>query len=126
MKQYAWMRLWVSIIAMSGVMMLLGQVHVSAGEAPSLAGGIQVAQATPDEAPDLSAVTNLARTFWLYEGAYQVVDSGGGVCVGQCQVVNPLTNACACESGYTPVHAARILVDVTGATCGSFLFTCVK
>jgi hypothetical protein len=126
MKTCSWTRLFVSIVSIGGLMMLLSQVSVPAGEAQSLEGGTLVAQATPNDQPDESAVPTLTRSFLLVGGAFQLVDSSGGLCIGQCQVVNVLTGGCTCPSGYTPVPSARILTDVTEGTCGSFQYICAK
>jgi hypothetical protein len=85
-----------------------------------------VAQATSNDQPDQTASPTLIRTFLLYAGAFQLVDNAGGVCTGQCAVANPLTGGCTCPSGYTPLSSARILTDVTGGDCGSFLYICAK
>jgi hypothetical protein len=126
MKTCSWMRLWVSIVSIVGLLVLLGQVSGSAGEALSPEGEILVAQATPNDHPDMSAITTLTRSFLLFAGAYQLIDASGGACAGQCQVANPLTDACSCPSGYTAMPSARILADVTGGTCGSFQYICAK
>jgi hypothetical protein len=107
-------------------MMLLSHGSVSAGEAQSPEGGMLVAQATSNDQPDQTASPTLIRSFLLYGGAFHLVDNPGGVCAGQCAVVNVLTNACTCPSGYTPLPSARILTDVTGGECGSFLYICAK
>jgi hypothetical protein len=126
MKTCSWTRLLVSIGSIGGLLMLLSQVSVPTGEAQSLEGETLVAQATPTDQPDESAAPTLIRSFLLYGGAFQLVDSGGGACIGQCQVANALTGGCTCPSGYTPLPSARILVDVTGGPCGSFLYICAK
>jgi hypothetical protein len=126
MKMSSWTRLLVSIISIGGLMMLLNQVSVSAGETSSLAGRILVAQATANDQPDQGVAPTALRSFLLYSGSYQLIDNSGGACVGQCQNPNVLTNDCTCLSGYTAVRSARILVDVTGGQCGSFLYICAK
>jgi hypothetical protein len=126
MKMCSWTRLLVSIIAIGGLIMLLNQVSVSAGETSSLEGRILVAQATAHDQPDQGVAPNALRTFLLTSGAYQVIDNAGGACLGQCQNPNVLTNDCTCLDGYTPIQSARILVDVTGGPCGSFLYICLK
>jgi hypothetical protein len=102
------------MLAIGGLMMLLNQGRVSAGDAPS------------HDLPYQSAAPTVNRSFLLYGGAYQDIDLGQGVCAGQCAVANALTGDCTCPSGYTPVVSARILLDVTGGTCGSFLYICLK
>lgn len=126
MKMCSWTRLLVSIVSIGALMMLLGQGRVSAGEAPSLEGGTLVAQATPNDQPDESAVPTRIGSFLLFGGAFHLIDQGDSPCSGQCQVVNALTNGCTCPSGYTPLPSARILADVTGGPCGSFLYICAK
>jgi hypothetical protein len=126
MKMYSWTRLLVSIIAISGLMMLLNQVRVSAEETSSLEGRILVAQATANDQPGQGVAPTAPRTFLLTSGSYQLIDNTGGACLGQCQTPNALTEDCTCLSGYTAVISARILVDVTGGPCGSFLYICSK
>jgi hypothetical protein len=126
MNTCSWTRLLVSIVSIGGLMMLLSHGSVSAGEAQSLAAGMLVAQATPNDQSEESAASTLIRTFLLYGGAFHLVDNAGGVCAGQCAVPNPLTGVCTCPSGYTPLSSARILTDVTGGDCGSFLYICAK
>jgi hypothetical protein len=102
------------MLAIGGLMLFFTQGHGAAQEAP---------------APDLpyqSDAPSPNRSFLLYGGAYQKVDAGQGVCVGQCAVANALTGDCTCPGGYTPVVSARILYDATGGTCGSFLYLCAK
>jgi hypothetical protein len=126
MKMCSWTRLLVSIISIGGLMMLLNQVSVSAGETSSLEGRMLVAQATANDQLEPEVVPNLLRSFLLYSGAFQLIDNTGGACLGQCQNPNVITNDCTCLDGYTPVQSARMLVDVTGGPCGSFLFICLK
>jgi len=126
MKMCSWTRLLVSIVSIGGLMMLLSQGRVSAGEAPSLAGGTLVAQATPNDQPAEGTAPTLIRSFLLFGGAFHLIDQGAGPCIGQCQVANALTGGCTCPSGYTPLPSARILVDVTGGTCGSVQYLCAK
>src|SRR5688572_4009440 len=121
MNTCSWTRLLVSIVSIGGLMMLCSQVSVPASEAQSREVGTLGAQAIPTDQPDERAVPTLIRSFLLYGGAFQLVDSGGGACLGQCQVVNALTGGCTCPSGYTPLPSARSLVDVTGGPCGAFL-----
>jgi len=114
MNLRSWMQRWVSMLAIGGLMLLLNQGSGAAQDVPS---------------PDVlyqSDVFTVQRSFLLYGGAYQKVDAGQGVCVGQCAVANAWTNDCTCKSGYTPLVSARILIDVTGGTCGSFLYICAK
>jgi hypothetical protein len=126
MKMCSWTRLFVSIIAIGGLIMLLNQVRVSAEETSSLEGRMLVAQATANDQPGQGVAPTALRTFLLTSGSYQLIDNSGGACVGQCQNPNVLTNDCTCLEGYTAVQAARILADVTGGTCGSFLYICSK
>jgi len=107
-------------------MMLLSQGRVSADDVPSVEGGTRVAQATPPDQADEPAAPTLIRSFLLFGGAFHLIDQGAGPCLGQCQVVNALTGGCTCPSGYTPLPSARILVDVTGGTCGSVQYLCAK
>jgi hypothetical protein len=114
MNRRSWMRRRVSLLAIAGLMLLVNQGRGAAQEAP---------------APDLpyqSDAPSPNRSFLLYGGAYQKVDAGQGVCVGQCAVANAPTGDCTCPGGYTPVVSARILYDATGGTCGSFLYLCAK
>jgi hypothetical protein len=110
----SWTRLWGSLLVIGGLMMLLSQGHGSAGDA------------TTPELPYQSAAPTVSRSFLLYGGAFQAIDLGQGVCAGQCAVANALTGDCTCPSGYTPVVSARLLIDVTSGTCGSFLYMCLK
>jgi hypothetical protein len=126
MKIYSWTRLVVSIISIGGLMLLLNQGRVSAEEMSSREGKILVAQATANDQPDQGVAPTALRTFLLYSGSYQLIDNTGGACIGQCQNPNVLTNDCTCLDGYTAVQSARILVDVTGGPCGSFLYICAK
>ena len=114
MNRRSWMRRWVSILAISGLILLLNQGSEAAEDGP------------PTEVPYQSDAPSTNRWFLLYGGAYQKVDLGQGVCAGQCATANALTGDCICPSGYTPVVSARILVDVAGGTCGSFLYICAK
>jgi hypothetical protein len=114
MNVCSWTRLGVSILAIGGLMILLSQGSGSAGDALS------------NDLPDQNGALTLNLPFVLYGGAYQVVDLGQGVCAGQCAVANALTGDCICPSGYSPLVSARILVDVTGGICGSFLYVCAK
>jgi hypothetical protein len=102
------------MLAISGLMLLLNQGSGAAQDTPS-----------PD-LPYQSDALSVNRSFLLYGGAYQKVDLGQGVCVGQCAVANAWTGDCTCPSGYTPLVSARILFDATGGTCGSFLYICAK
>jgi hypothetical protein len=114
MNRRSWMRRWVSMLAIGGLMLLLHQWSGAAEDTPST------------DLPYQSDALTVNRSFLLYGGAYQKVDLGQGVCTGQCAVANALTGDCTCPSGYTPVVSARILIDVTGGTCGSFLYICAK
>jgi hypothetical protein len=100
------------MLAIGGLMMLLSQGRVAAGDTP--ANGL----------PYQSDAPTLNLPFVLYGGAYQVIDLGQGVCAGQCAVANALTGDCTCPSGYSPLVSARILSDVTGGLYGSFLYLC--
>ena len=93
MNRRSWMRRWVSLLAIAGLMLLVNQGRGAAQEAP---------------APDLPYQSNAPspnRSFLLYGGAYQKVDAGQGVCVGQCAVANALTGDCTCPGG---VHPCRV------------------
>jgi hypothetical protein len=114
MNRRSWMRRWGSRLAIGGLMLLLNQGRGTAQEVLS-----------PD-LPYQSDAPSAKRSFLFYGGAFQKVDLGQGVCVGQCAVANAWTGDCTCPSGYTPLVSARILVDVTGGTCGSFLYICAK
>ena len=114
MHRRSWRQRWVSLLAITGLILLVNQGRGAAQEAP-----------TPD-LPYQSDAPSANRSFLLYGGAYQQVDAGQGVCAGQCATAKALTGGCICPSGYTPVVSARILVDVTGGTCGSFLYLCAK
>jgi hypothetical protein len=107
-----WMRRWVSMLAIGGLMLLFNQGSGAAEDATDL--------------PYQSDAPTVNRSFLLYGGAYQKVDLGQGVCVGQCAVANAWTGACTCPGGYTPLVSARIMFDATGGTCGSFLYICAK
>ena len=114
MNQRSWRRRGGSLLAIGGLMLVLTQGRGAAEEASST------------HLPYQSDPPSANRSFLLYGGAYQRVDLGQGVCAGQCATANALTGDCICPSGYTPVVSARILVDVTGGTCGSFLYLCAK
>ena len=114
MNRYSWMRRWVVMLAIGGLMLCLNQGTGAAEDGPS------------SELPYQSDPPTVNRSFLLYGGAYQQVDAGQGACAGQCATANALTGACTCPSGYTPVVSARILFDATGGTCGSFLYMCAK
>jgi hypothetical protein len=114
MSRHLRTRFLLSAVAMLGVLMMLGQVSA-------------FAQSTDQQG---QAGTQALRTFLLYGGAFQLIDSASGSCAGQCNIANILTGNCTCASGYTPVPSARILVEVGSgqdvATCGSFLYICAK
>ena len=114
MNRRSWMRRWVSMLAIGGLMLLLNQGSGAAEDPLST------------DPPYQSVAPTVNRSFLFYGGAYQKVDLGQGVCVGQCAVANAWTGACTCPGGYTPLASARILTDVTGGTCGSFLYICAK
>ena len=78
------------LLAIGGLMPLYTQGRGAAQEAP---------------APDLpyqSDAPSPNQSFLLYGGAYQKVDAGQGVCVGQCAVANALTGDCTCPAGTPP------------------------
>jgi hypothetical protein len=108
------MRQWVSMLAIGGLMLLLTPGSGAAQDGLST------------DLPYQSDPPTVNRAFLLYGGAYQKVDGGQGPCAGQCATVNAWTGACTCPGGYTPLVSARILIDVTGGTCGSFLYICAK
>jgi hypothetical protein len=114
MHRRSWRQRWGALLALAGLMLLVNQGRGAAQEAPA------------PHLPYQSNAPSANRSFLLYGGAYQKVDAGQGVCVGQCAVANALTGDCTCPSGYTPVVSARILFDATGGTCGSFLYLCAK
>jgi hypothetical protein len=114
MTRRSWMRRWVSMLAISGLMLLFNQGSGAAEDVSST------------ELPYQSVAPTVNRSFLFYGGAYQRVDLGQGVCAGQCAVTNAWTGDCTCRSGYTPLASARILIDVTGGMCGSFLYICAK
>jgi hypothetical protein len=114
MPRRSWMRRWVSMLAIGGLMLLLTQGSGAAEDVPAT------------ELPYQSATPTVNRSFLFYGGAYQRVDAGQGVCAGQCAVANAWTGDCTCPGGYTPLASARILIDVTGGLCGSFLYICAK
>jgi hypothetical protein len=104
--------LFLSVLAIVGLLMMLGQMNALA----------QPSDVTP-------RVTIGQQVF--SGGSYQVIDTASPPCSGQCEIANWQTNACACPQNFIPVQAARILIDVAGgptggSTCGSTLFTCVK
>jgi hypothetical protein len=111
MKGSSHKRLFLSVLAMVGLMMILGQISV-------------FAQASgPSASPSQSL-----GSFLLNGGFYQLVDASGMGCNGQCQAGNWLAGSqCACPEGFIAQPIARILTDVPGAPnnqCGSTLFTC--
>ena len=114
MNRHSWTRRWVSMLAIGGLMLLLNQASGAAEDAPLT------------EFPYQSVAPTVNRSFLFYGGAYQRIDLGQGVCAGQCAVANAWTGDCTCRSGYTPLASARILIDVTGGLCGSFLYICAK
>jgi hypothetical protein len=114
MTRRSWMRRWVSMLAIGGLMLLLNHGSGAAEDVPAT------------ELPDQSAAPTMKRSFLLYGGAYQRVDAGQGACAGQCAVTNAWTGDCTCPGGYTPLASARIVIDVTGGMCGSFLYICAK
>jgi hypothetical protein len=102
------------MLAIGGLMLLFNQGSGAAEDA------------SLTEFPYQSVAPTVNRSFLFYGGAYQRVDLGQGVCAGQCAVANAWTGDCTCRSGYTPLASARILIDVTGGMCGSFLYICAK
>jgi hypothetical protein len=114
MTRRSWTRRWVSMLAIGGLMLLLNQGSGAAEDASST------------ELPYQSVAPTVNRSFLFYGGAFQQVDAGQGVCAGQCAVANALTGGCTCPGGYTPLTSARIVIDVTGGMCGSFLYICAK
>jgi hypothetical protein len=114
MNRRSWTRLGVSMLAIGGLILLLSQGNGFAEDASST------------DLPYESAAPAVNRSFLFYGGAFQVVDAGQGVCAGQCAVKNAWTGGCTCPGGYTPLVSARVLIDVTGGMCGSFLYICAK
>ena len=114
MNRRAWMRRWVVMLAIGGLMLLLNPGSGAAEDVP------------PPDLPYQTDAFIAKRSFLFYGGAYQKVDLGQGVCVGQCAVANAWTGDCTCPGGYTPLVSARMLFDATGGTCGSFLYICAK
>ena len=110
MNRRSWMRRWVSMLAIGGLMLLLNQESGAAEDVPAT------------EFPYQSAAPPVNRSFLLYGGAYQQVDLGKGACVGQCVVPNAWTGDCTCPVGYTQLISARIPLE----TCGSLLYICAK
>ena len=105
---------WLLAVAIVGVMML--------GQLPALA-------QSADRQGDGAAPT-LVRSFALFGGSFQEVDTGSAACAGQCLFSNVFTQSCACPNGYFEIPSARILTE-TGqgqdiATCGSTLVSCLK
>jgi hypothetical protein len=115
MKASTWVRLSASIFSMVSVMLMLNQVSVFAQSSDQTAGNL-----TP-------SVT--IKSQMLNGGFFQVVDIAVPPCSGQCATPNWQTGECTCWEGFTPVPAARMLVDqgtgAQGSTCGSVLYVCV-
>ncbi len=108
-------RLFVLVVAIVGLMMVLGQTNVFA----------QSSRPADQNPTPTSAVSRL-----FAGGAFQIVDNSGAPCSGQCAVANWQTASCTCPSDFSAFAAARILLDVgsgpQGSTCGSFLYICGK
>jgi hypothetical protein len=113
MRKSSRKRLFLSVLAMVGLMMISGQMSV-------------FAQASD---PSTSPSQSLA-SFLVHGGFYQLVDASGMGCDGQCPVGNWLAgNQCMCPEGFVGIPIGRVLTDVPGAPnnqCGSILFTCGK
>jgi hypothetical protein len=106
-------RLFVSVVAIVALVMVLGQTTV-------------FAQSSRPAGQNPTPTSTISRLF--DGGAFQIVDTAGAPCSGQCAVANWQTAACTCPSGFSAFPAARILIDVgtgaEGSTCGSFLYIC--
>ena len=104
----------LSVAAMVGVLMMLGQMSAFAQSAD----------------PEGQVGTQAVRSFLLWGGAYQVIEQAAGNCDGRCNVINEWTGGCTCPNGYVPLPSARMLVtvgtDQNVDTCGSLLFICAR
>ena len=107
-------RVLLSVAAMVGVLMMLGQMSVFAQSAD----------------PEGQTGTQAIRSFLLWGGAYQVIEQSEGNCDGRCNFRNEWTGGCTCPNGYVALPSARMLVTVGSGqdvdTCGALLFMCAK
>jgi hypothetical protein len=114
MKLYTQNRLFVLFVYVIS-MVVLSQVSV-------------FAQSSNQGATNLTPSVTI-KSQMLNGGFFQVVDIAVPPCSGQCATPNWQTGECACWEGFTPVPAARMLVDqgigAQGSTCGSVLYVCV-
>ena len=96
-------RLFVSAVAIVGLMIIAGQT--SAFAQPTLKQQV------------------------FNGGFFQVVDAAEAPCTGQCAIANWQTNACTCAPNYALVQVARTLISVgtgpEGSICGATIYTCV-
>jgi hypothetical protein len=96
-------RLFVSAVAIVGLMIIVGQTDVFAQ--PTL------------------------KQQAFNGGYFQVVDVAEAPCTGQCAIANWQTAACTCAPNYALVQVARTLMSVgTGpeaSICGATIYTCV-
>jgi hypothetical protein len=106
MNAHSRKRLFLAVVAMVGVLMLLGQTSVLAQ----------------------SNLQQLKQKI-ISGGSYQVIDVATAPCSGQCPFPNWQTADCTCPQGFAPVQSARMLISVgegqQGGTCGATLVSCV-
>lgn len=107
--------LFVSVLAIVGLMMMVGQMS---------------AFAQSSNLEDQNATPRLTIKQQLFHGGFfQVIDAAIAPCSGQCVVTNWQTGACTCPQNFFPEEIARILIDAgtgpEGSICGSTLFACV-
>jgi hypothetical protein len=120
--------LW-AVVVIAGLLLILGPMSLLAAQDAEPFGGLTaIAQAAPTGQGAQSNPEVSGFAFLAYGGAFQLLDNAGGVCTGQCAVINPQTGDCSCPSGYIADAAARILTDAAGGgfTCGSVLYICGK
>jgi hypothetical protein len=62
-------------------------------------------------------------------GFFQVIDVATTSCDGQCAIANWQTAACTCAPNFVLVQVARTLISVgtgpEGSICGATIYTCV-
>jgi hypothetical protein len=104
-------RLFASVIAIVGLLMMLGQTSA-------------FAQSSALRGQDFTPSVTIGQQI-LNGGLYQQLDAAIAPCSGQCETPNWQTGQCTCWQGFIPVEIARMLVDVTGGQCGSRLFACI-
>jgi hypothetical protein len=99
-------RQFLAVVAMVGVLMMLGQTSVLAQ----------------------SNLPQLKQKI-ISGGSYQILDVATAPCSGQCPFANWQTGDCTCPQGFAPVPSARMLLAVgegpEGAMCGATLVSCV-